>query len=147
MSWLLRRLREPSTWRGLVWLATVAGLSLRPDQAEAIVAAGMALAGLLGVFLADEPKNVRIELPPIDFVGQSQGYNDASQNVGETPAAELERSGADVAAQNFGVRRAGAGAERGDPAADGLRRPVPSHPGPDADTQPSGWDRTGWGDK
>jgi hypothetical protein len=55
MNWMLARLREPSTYRGLVWLATVAGLSLRPEQAEAIMAAGMALAGLLGVFLADDP--------------------------------------------------------------------------------------------
>jgi len=53
VKWLLARLREPSTWRGLVWLATVAGLSLRPDQVEAIVTLGMAFAGLLGVFLAD----------------------------------------------------------------------------------------------
>jgi len=67
--WLLARLREPSTWRGLVWLATVAGLSLRPDQAEAIVVAGMALAGLLGVFLSDEPKTLKVELPPIDLLG------------------------------------------------------------------------------
>ena len=64
MNWMLRRLREPSTWRGLVWLATVAGLSLRPDQAEAIVTVGMALAGLLGVFLQDETKT---ELPPIEL--------------------------------------------------------------------------------
>ena len=40
MRWVLARLREPSTWRGLVWMATVFGLSLRPDQAEAIVMAG-----------------------------------------------------------------------------------------------------------
>jgi len=45
MRWVLARLREPSTWRGLVWMATVFGLSLRPDQAEAIVMAGMAPAG------------------------------------------------------------------------------------------------------
>ena len=70
MRWLLRRLREPSTWRGLVWLATVAGLSLRPDQAEAIVTAGMALAGLLGVFLADETKSVPT-LPPIELQGRA----------------------------------------------------------------------------
>lgn len=63
MKWLINRLREPSTWRGLVWLATVAGLSLRPDQAEAIVTAGMALAGLLGVFLADSPT----QFPPVDL--------------------------------------------------------------------------------
>lgn len=77
MKWLLARLREPSTWRGIVWLATVAGLSLRPDQAEAIVAVGMALAGLLGVFLADEPKNVNIELPPIDLQGRSESSHAA----------------------------------------------------------------------
>lgn len=29
----------------------------------------MALAGLLGVFLSDEPKTVKVELPPIDLVG------------------------------------------------------------------------------
>ena len=69
MNWMLRRLREPSTWRGLVWLATVAGLSLRPEQAEAIVTVGMALAGLLGVFLADT--NPPSQLPPIELVGRS----------------------------------------------------------------------------
>lgn len=93
MNWLLARLREPSTWRGIVWLATVAGLSLRPDQAEAIVTAGMALAGLLGVFLSDERPDsvgrvpvggadsaaasgddrVRDDLPPIELVGTPMG--------------------------------------------------------------------------
>lgn len=72
LNWLLRRLREPSTWRGIIWLATVAGLSLRPDQAEAIVAAGMALAGLLGVFLSDEPK---IEVPPIELQGRGESID------------------------------------------------------------------------
>lgn len=72
LNWLLRRLREPSTWRGIIWLATVAGLSLRPDQAEAIVAVGMALAGLLGVFLSDEPK---IEVPPIELQGRSESID------------------------------------------------------------------------
>lgn len=78
MNWLLARLREPSTWRGLVWLATVAGLSLRPDQTEAIVTVGMALAGLLGVFLRDEPKSVRPDpLPPIALQGRSESDNAA----------------------------------------------------------------------
>lgn len=74
LNWLLRRLREPSTWRGIIWLATVAGLSLRPDQAEAIVAVGMALAGLFGVFLSDEPK---IEVPPIELQGRSESIDAA----------------------------------------------------------------------
>lgn len=92
MNWLLRRLREPSTWRGLVWLATVAGLSLRPDQAEAIVAAGMALAGLLGVFLSDEPKSVRIELPPITLQGRAES-GDVALGIGAMqPIDELRQS-------------------------------------------------------
>lgn len=92
MRWIVWRLREASTWRGLVWLATVAGLSLRPDQAEAIVAVGMALAGLLGVFLSDEPKTVRVELPPIDLQGRAES-GAAAWGVGAVqPADELRLS-------------------------------------------------------
>lgn len=43
-------LREASTWRGLVFLATALGLRLEPEQEEAIVATGLAIAGLIGVF-------------------------------------------------------------------------------------------------
>lgn len=91
MNWLLRRLREASTWRGLVWLATVAGLSLRPDQAEAIVAVGMALAGLLGVFLSDEPKSVKIELPPIALQGRPESGNAGADPQPVRPAHELRQ--------------------------------------------------------
>lgn len=89
LNWLLRRLREPSTWRGLVWLATVSGLSLRPDQAEAIVTVGMALAGLLGVFLRDEPKTVRIELPPIDLQSRPESGDAPADPRPVRPADEL----------------------------------------------------------
>lgn len=64
MTWLLSRLREPSTYRGIVWLLTAAGVALTPEQGEAIFAAGMAFAGLLGVFLQDE----RNPLPQIETV-------------------------------------------------------------------------------
>ena len=89
MNWVLARLREPSSWRGLVWLATVAGLSLRPDQAEAIVTAGMALAGLLGVFLRDDPKPVGAALPPIILQARPES-GDVALGVGAMqPADEL----------------------------------------------------------
>lgn len=52
MNWQ-RLTREPSTWRGLIWLLTAAGVALSPDQQAAIVAGGMAFAGLLGAFLSD----------------------------------------------------------------------------------------------
>lgn len=154
----LPNLREASTKRGIVWMVggvwvliqAARGQSVNPDalfdKLDFWLGVVMTVSGTFGL-LPDEPKNVRIELPPVERVWQPQGYNDANQNVGETPVYPLGRAGADVAAQSPGVRRAGAGAERGDPAADGLRPPVPSHPGPDADTQPSGWYGSGWGDK
>lgn len=46
-------LTEPSTWRGLVWLLTAAGLAVSPDQQAAIAAAGMAIAGAIGAFVTD----------------------------------------------------------------------------------------------
>ena len=87
MNWVLARLREPSTWRGIVWLLTVLGLAIKPDQAEAIVTAGIALAGLLGVFLSDEPKP--INLPPIALQGRPES-GDAELGIGAVqPADEL----------------------------------------------------------
>lgn len=109
MRWFLARLREPSTWRGLVWLLTVFGLSLRPDQAEAIVIAGMALAGLLGVFLSDRPDStlrtpvgnsghstasgadpVRDALPDIELVGKPLGA--AGRNGAQDHGVEYRRA-------------------------------------------------------
>ncbi len=77
MNWLLNRLREASTWRGLVWLLTVSGVALRPDQVEAIVLAGMAIAGLLGVFLQDKVRDPnertrKTDIPEIELVGRSE---------------------------------------------------------------------------
>lgn len=77
MNWLLARLREGSTWRGIVWLLAFAGVSLKPEQAEAIIAAGMALAGLLGVFLQDRQRSPtertrETDLPAIEFQGRPE---------------------------------------------------------------------------
>jgi hypothetical protein len=49
--YLLARLKEASTWRGLVYLLTALGVTVSPALAEAIIAAGMALAGVIGVVL------------------------------------------------------------------------------------------------
>jgi hypothetical protein len=73
LRFLCNRLREVSTWRALIALATVAGLSLAPDQVEAVVVAGVALAALLEAFLPDpagriddrvRAERVREHLPP-----------------------------------------------------------------------------------
>jgi sulfur transfer protein SufE len=41
---------EASTWRGLVLIITALGVQLDPEQIDAIIAAGLALSGLIGVF-------------------------------------------------------------------------------------------------
>lgn len=71
MTWILARLKEPSTWRGIVLLLTALGIRIQPDVWEYIAAAGMAIAGLIGVLTADEPKRVEVVLPPIDLVGRA----------------------------------------------------------------------------
>ena len=52
-DYFLARLREPSTWRGLVLLATSFGMTLKPEQSYAIMTLGMALAGATGVVTKD----------------------------------------------------------------------------------------------
>jgi hypothetical protein len=54
MTFLLDRLREPSTWRGLALLAAACGVTITPERMDAIVSAGLAISGLIGVFVPDK---------------------------------------------------------------------------------------------
>ena len=47
-TYLLARLKEASTWRGIVLMLTAAGVPLAPALADSIVACGLAVAGLIG---------------------------------------------------------------------------------------------------
>jgi hypothetical protein len=49
MNWLLDRLKEQSTWRGIVLLVTAFGVKLDPERGEAIIALGLAVVGLINV--------------------------------------------------------------------------------------------------
>jgi hypothetical protein len=53
-DYILDRLDEPSTWRGFIALLTAVGIVLSPEQVEAVVATGLALIGLFGVFTKDK---------------------------------------------------------------------------------------------
>lgn len=52
-KYIIERLKEPSTWRGIVLVLTAAGAKISPDQAIAIGTAGVALAGVIGALLPD----------------------------------------------------------------------------------------------
>ena len=53
-SYLIERMKEPSTWRGLVLLLTAIGIPVQPELTEPIIAAGLAAAGLIGVVTQDK---------------------------------------------------------------------------------------------
>lgn len=56
-TWLLDRLKERSTWLGVTAIVTSLGLILSPEQVNAIVAAGIAFAGLIAALFPEKPTN------------------------------------------------------------------------------------------
>lgn len=53
IDYILGRAKERSTWLGLISVATALGLALDAAQQEAVIAAGMAAAGLVAAFTKD----------------------------------------------------------------------------------------------
>lgn len=54
-EFFLARLKEPSSWRAAIWVATSFGLvAFKGEQAESIIALGMALSGAVGVVTPDK---------------------------------------------------------------------------------------------
>lgn len=49
MKYLLERLSEKSTWRGLLAIVTALGIKLHPEMQEAILTTGLALIGIINV--------------------------------------------------------------------------------------------------
>lgn len=52
-TFISNRLGERSSWNGLVLLLSLLGVSLSPEQAEAITVVGIAIYGIVEVFLPD----------------------------------------------------------------------------------------------
>jgi hypothetical protein len=60
-QFILDRLNEPSTWRGIILILTSAGVNIAPAMADAIIGAGIGICGLVGVLTADKPKAEKAE--------------------------------------------------------------------------------------
>lgn len=60
-TWVLARMSEASTWRGLISIAAACGVVIQPQYAAAILAAGVGLAGFINVITKD-PKNVAADV-------------------------------------------------------------------------------------
>lgn len=55
-DYILDRLNEPSTWRGLVNILIGLGVALKPEQVEAILAAGLFINGIIAASTKDTGK-------------------------------------------------------------------------------------------
>lgn len=53
LTMILNRAKERSTWMGLVTLATALGVTMNPEQREAVATLGIAVAGVVAVFTKD----------------------------------------------------------------------------------------------
>lgn len=53
-AYLIAQLQQPSTWRGLVLVITAFGVKLAPEMMDAIVFAGLLLAGGIGAAFPDK---------------------------------------------------------------------------------------------
>ncbi|MEI6035717.1 MAG: hypothetical protein WCS65_15740 [Verrucomicrobiae bacterium] len=49
-DWIFDRLKENSTWRGIIILAGLLGAHFQPEQQEAFVGAALAIVALINVF-------------------------------------------------------------------------------------------------
>lgn len=50
MDTILKYLKQPSTWQGLVGIIAAFGMTLSPEQSAAIIAGGIGLVGIIDVF-------------------------------------------------------------------------------------------------
>jgi hypothetical protein len=64
LKYISERLNEPSTWRGLISIATGLGVKVRPDLAEAIISGGLALMGLINVARKEKPSDATPSVDP-----------------------------------------------------------------------------------
>ena len=80
LNYMLGRLSEASTWRGIIALITSLGITLAPDQQEAVITVGLAVIGAIGVFFKDKrvavaPVSVAVEVPTTDAAAAEQLKN------------------------------------------------------------------------
>ena len=53
-DYILERVKEASTWRGIILLLTAAGVPIAPALADSIITVGLAIAGIIGVVTPDK---------------------------------------------------------------------------------------------
>lgn len=131
--YILARTSEPSiVHRGFAAVTgCIAALSLSgPSKWVAII---VSASSLIGILMPDAVHS---------------GYNDASQNVGETAKPKYEQTTADVVTQTTTVHQSGPAHECVHPTPDFVRQPVPAEHRIEENPYPDKFESSGgWGDK
>ncbi len=60
LTWILDRLSESSTWRGIVLTLTGVGIALSPEQAAKITATGLGIVGVINIFRQGNPTKSQV---------------------------------------------------------------------------------------
>ena len=53
-AFIIARLKEASTWRAIIVLLIACGIPVAPLLADRIIAIGLAIVGLIGIFMPDQ---------------------------------------------------------------------------------------------
>jgi hypothetical protein len=60
LFWILDRLSESSTWRGIILTLTGIGIAIEPDQATKITAIGLGIVGVINIFRRGSPTRTEV---------------------------------------------------------------------------------------
>lgn len=89
--YFLSRLKEPSTWRGIIGLLTALGVYIKPEIGEAIIALGMALAGGVAVLTPDSSKLDGVSTQGTVQVSVGDSGDKAAAGAGVSGFEDLDR--------------------------------------------------------
>ena len=75
LNFIRDRLDERSTWVGIVGILSALGIAFTPDQVELIVAAGLAVWGLVEAFLPDPSGRITKRVPDNELPSSNSDVN------------------------------------------------------------------------
>lgn len=60
LNWLIDRLSENSTWRGIILTLTGLGIVIEPAQAAKVTAVGLGIVGVINIFRQGSPTKKQV---------------------------------------------------------------------------------------
>lgn len=82
MNWILRQLKQPSTWKGVFIVAGVIGYGIEPELQEQIIIAVTTIIGIIEIYRNEHA------IPPIKLVSKPTAPNNS---LGSNDTASSER--------------------------------------------------------